>query len=206
MVLFPGALVPLHIFEPRYRQLLSDLSAGPARFGILPPGEDGGLPPPGVIGCEAEIRGVQPLPDGRSNIVVSGERRFRLLAPHPAPTPYAQGRVEWVEDLPDVQIPAEADLDRLRALGARYAQALDTLNDQVFDRTLETAAGPGPLSFAIAALLEWEFAERQRLLETRSATERVVRLLHALPALVASAERRARAHQAAQSNGHGIPA
>jgi len=201
IVLFPGALLPLHIFEPRYRQLLADVSAGDHRFGLLPPGAQGGLPAFGTIGCSALLRGVQPLTEGRANIVVSGERRFRLLAPAQAATPYHQGNVEWIDDLPDVQVPTEAELQRLRTLGERYAVALDTLNDAPLERQLPGAAAE--LSFELAALLEWDFDARQRMLETRSATERVMRLLHALPHLVAAAEQRAALHARARSNGRG---
>jgi Lon protease-like protein len=201
VVLFPGALLPLHIFESRYRQLLADVSAGEHRFGLLPPGKDGELPLPGTIGCAALVRAVQPLPEGRANIVVSGERRFRFLEPAPSTTPYHQGMVEWIDDLPDVQVPSEADLLRLRALGERYAGALSALDDQSVEPELPDRAAE--LSFEVAALLEWDFEARQRLLETRSTTERVVRLLHALPALVARAEQRVLLHSRAKSNGRG---
>jgi Lon protease-like protein len=202
VVLFPGALLPLHIFEPRYQQLLADVSAGDHRFGLLPPGELGGLPAPGTIGSAAIVRAIQPLAEGRANIVVGGERRFRFLEPAPAGTPYHQGVIEWVDDLPDVQIPTEEDLHQLRALGERYAHALHALEDQDFDAVLSATAAE--LSFEVAALLEWEFDARQRLLEIRSATERVVRLLHALPTLVTKAEARAQQHTGARSNGHGV--
>lgn len=202
VVLFPGALLPLHIFEPRYQQLLADVSAGDHRFGLLPPGERGGLPAPGTMGCAALVRAVHILPEGRANIVVSGERRFRFLEPAPAATPYHQGLVEWIDDLTDVQIPTEEDLHQLRALGERYATALNALQDQELPVQLPEQAAE--LSFEVAALLEWEFEARQRLLEIRSATERVVRLLHALPALVLTAEERALLHGRAKSNGHGV--
>jgi Lon protease-like protein len=201
IVLFPGALLPLHIFEPRYQQLLADVSAGDHRFGLLPPGEQGGLPAPGTVGCAALLRGVQPLPEGRANVVVSGERRFRFLEPAPAGTPYHQGIVEWLDDMPDVQIPTEADLHQLRVLGERYANALHALQDQALE--VQLPDHPAELSFEVAALLEWDFEARQRLLEIRSATERVVRLLHALPPLVVKAEERAQLHLRAKSNGHG---
>lgn len=201
VVLFPGALLPLHIFEPRYRRLLADVAADDHRFGILPPGDDGGLPAPGAIGCVARIRGLQPLPDGRSNIVVSGEHRFRYLGPAAADSPYGQGVVERVDDVPDVQIPNHADTDRLHALATRYARALEARNDQPLDRSFSGDAAV--LSFEAAALLEWEFEERQRMLEIRSVSERVARLLHALPALVHAAEQRALLHGQAKQNGHG---
>jgi len=202
IVLFPGSLLPLHIFEPRYRDLLADVTAGEHRFGLLPPGEHGGLPAPGAVGCAALVRAVQPLPEGRANIVVSGERRFRFLEPAPAATAYHQGIVAWLDDLPDVQIPSEAELLRLRALGERYALALHALNDQSLDVRLPVDAAE--LSFEVAALLEWDFEARQRLLELRSATQRVLRLLQALPSLVRKAEERASLHGRAKSNGHGV--
>jgi Lon protease-like protein len=201
IVLFPGALLPLHIFEPRYRRLLDDVTASDHRFGLLPPGEIGELPGPGAIGCVALVRAIQPLADGRSNIVVSGERRFAFLEPAPAATPYRQGLVEWIEDRPDVQIPTAADLTRLRLLAERYALALQALKEQPQD--VELTAAPAELSFEVAALLDWEFEARQRFLEIRSVTERVARLLHALPGLVTTAEDRALAHGRAKGNGHG---
>lgn len=201
VVLFPGALLPLHIFEPRYRRLLADVAADDHRFGILPTGEDGGLPPPGTFGCVARIRGLQPLPDGRSNIVVSGEHRFRYLGPAATDSPYGQGVVERVDDLPDVQVPNHVDTARLHALATRYAAALEARNDQALDRVFSTDAAA--LSFEAAALLEWDYDQLQRMLECRSPNERVARLLHVLPALVHAAEQRARSHGLAKQNGHG---
>jgi uncharacterized protein len=200
-VLFPGALMPLHIFEPRYRQLLADVTAGDRRFGLLPPGVTEELPRAGTVGCEALVRAVWPLPDGRSNVVVGGERRFSFRAPATSTAPYHRGIVDWIEDEPDVQVPTEHEVATLRALAQRYAVALNTINDQAIDH--EFSASAGELTFQAAALLEWDFDARQSLLETRSATVRVTRLLHALPGLVAEAEQRAGAHETAKSNGTG---
>src|SRR2546428_6852425 len=84
IVLFPGAPQPLHIFEPRYRELLADCLAADRRFGIAyvpaeyPPGSEP-LPRAGDVGCVALIQNTQGLPDGRSNILTGGERRFVLV-------------------------------------------------------------------------------------------------------------------------------
>ena len=204
LVLFPHALLPLHIFEPRYRQLLADLSGLPAErrlFGILPPGEGSELPEPGVVGCAARLRGAQRLPDGRANVVVSGERRFSLRAPAPAATPYHQGQVDWLDDEPDVQVPSEAEVALLHHLGERYVRAQHALQDRAIEVDLPREAPA--LSFAIAAFLEWDLEALQRFLEIRSASVRVTRLLAALPTLVGSAEARAVTHTRAQGNGHG---
>ncbi len=202
VVLFPGALLPLHIFEPRYRRLLADVSEHERRFGILPPGEEGGLPRPGAIGCTALVRGVQALPDGCSNIVVSGEERFRLLEPVVANgSPYPRGLVEPVADIAEVQVPSDVEVIRLRALAERYAAALESRTDQFLE--LQFSREVTALSFEAAGLLEWPFEDRQRVLESRSVRERVTLLLHALPALVQAAEQRARVHVRARQNGHG---
>ncbi|HEV8196588.1 MAG TPA: LON peptidase substrate-binding domain-containing protein [Gemmatimonadales bacterium] len=201
VVLFPGAMIPLYIFEPRYRQLLADVSAGDRRFGILPPGVDGGLPDPGAVGCSAMLRGVQALPDGCANIVVSGEERFRFLGAVASDSPYHRGLVEPFGDEVEVQVPSEAELRRLRALAERYAAALESRNDQFLE--LQFSLVPGTLTFQAAALLEWSFEDRQRVLESRSLRERVTLLLHALPALVQTAEQRARIHGQSKQNGHG---
>lgn len=200
-VLFPGALLPLHIFEPRYRQMVADVASGDRRFGLIPPGTTEELPQPGTIGCEALLRAVWPLADGRSNVVVGGERRFAFRAPAISTAPYYSGLVDWIDDEPDVQVPTEEEVATLRALAQRYALALNTINDQAIDHEFSAAASE--LTFQTAALLEWDFEARQSLLETRSATVRVTRLLHALPGLVAAAERRAAAHEAAKGNGAG---
>lgn len=199
-VLFPGALLPLHVFEPRYRALLADVVADDHRFGLLPPGEDGD-PAPGAIGCVARVRAVQPLPDGRSNIVVSGEERFVLDALRPEGRAYLVGEVRELADEADVQVPGPAELAALRALGERYALALATLNG--VEQEPDFSGDPARLSFQVAALLEWDYPAKRRFLEIRSPTERVTRLLHTVPALLASLEARARVHQRASRNGAG---
>src|SRR3989442_1916377 len=81
IVLSPGAPQPLHVFEPRYRQLLADCLAADRRFGIayVPAERDAGvepLPRPGDVGCVAVIRNTQGLPDGRANLLTLGGRPF----------------------------------------------------------------------------------------------------------------------------------
>src|SRR5881227_2092054 len=99
IVLFPGVPQPLHIFEPRYRQLLQDFLAGDRRFGIAyvapdpTPGADP-VPSPGDVGCVALIRSNQPLPDGRSNILTVGERRFVLRSWISSTHPYRVAEIE----------------------------------------------------------------------------------------------------------------
>jgi Lon protease-like protein len=200
VVLFPGSLLPLHIFEPRYRQLVSDCVEGTHRFGIVPTA-DGAEPQPGTMGSVARIRAMQPLPDGRSHIVVSGEERFTLVVLTPTDKPYLVGETEPVVDVADVQLPTATEIETLRGLGERYATALATLEDS--DRDVILSADPGALSFQIAGLLEWDFETKHHFLGLRSATERVTRLLHAIPRMLAGLEARASVHRRAATNGSG---
>lgn len=201
VVLFPGSLLPLHIFEPRYRRMLADCAEGNHRFAIVPPGDGGEPPEPGSLGTVARIRAIQPLPDGRSNIVVSGEERVTLTEVVPGPEPYLTGALASLDDLPDVQVSSDADLAALRGLAERYATALGVIADQ--EREAELSTDAALVSFQVAALVEWDYAAKYRFLGIRSARERVTRLLQALPGLVERAEQRAAVHRRASSNGKG---
>src|SRR5947199_221766 len=105
IVLFPGAPQPLHIFEPRYRQLLQDSLAADRRFGIAyvapdPAPDADPVPSPGDVGCVALIRSNQPLPDGRSNVLTVGERRFVLRCWISSTHPYRVAEIEEFDDDP----------------------------------------------------------------------------------------------------------
>ena len=125
-VLLPGTALPLHIFEPRYRQLTVDLMTGTVpnkRFGViaLAPSQDvevtttAQLQP---VGCAALLRQAERLPDGRFEIVSMGEQRFRLLAVDSSSKPYLLGAIEWAPDTPAV-LPDQLDLrDTIASLAA----------------------------------------------------------------------------------------
>ncbi|MDQ4033095.1 MAG: LON peptidase substrate-binding domain-containing protein [Actinomycetota bacterium] len=102
-VLLPGTSLPLHIFEPRYRQLTVDLVTGavPGRsFGVIAvkQGLETAEETTHDIGCTAVLREARRLPDGRFDIVTRGEKRFRLLDIDQTSAPYLVGSVEWVPD------------------------------------------------------------------------------------------------------------
>jgi Lon protease-like protein len=133
-VLLPGAQLPLHIFEPRYRQLTVDLVTGVVpdkRFGViaLRPSleiEVTKLEQLREYGCSAILRQATRLPDGRFDIVTAGEKRFRLLALDSTSAPYLIGAVEWV---PDTAVPVVAEdalgmlLRNARSAHRRYCHA-----------------------------------------------------------------------------------
>jgi len=125
-VLMPGTSLPLHIFEPRYRQLTVDLVTGTVpdkQFGVIAVREgwapdDDGLRGLHAVGCTAEVRDVRRLPDGRFDIVTRGKRRFRLLDLDAESKPYLMGSVEY---LPDAETPAKPELIRMLSAAARAA-------------------------------------------------------------------------------------
>jgi uncharacterized protein len=132
-VLYPGLLLPLHIFEERYRQLVRDLlanSEGP-RFGVVAIREGRETGVSGVsalypVGCTAVLRQVQKYPDGRYDIVTVGVQRFRLLALDDS-QPYLQGEVELLPE--EAGDPAEAQLAAraVRPAFSGYLRALAAL-------------------------------------------------------------------------------
>src|SRR5688500_6476876 len=103
LVLMPNEVLPLHIFEPRYRQMLNDIELRRNLFGVTNYEEEGPVPdrpPPGGVGCAADVREKSLLPDGRSNILAAGVIRYRLIDYVDLGSPYLVGEVEFFEDEP----------------------------------------------------------------------------------------------------------
>jgi hypothetical protein len=89
-ILFPGAQLPLHIFEPRYRSMIADALAGDRLIGMVQPRDQSEPPALFEIGCLGKIVGADPLDDGRYNIVLEGLGRFRIAREAEVETPYRQ--------------------------------------------------------------------------------------------------------------------
>ncbi len=203
VVLFPGSLLPLHIFEPRYRTLLADVLSGDRRFGVVPLGEDGGPPAAGVVGTTALLRATHALPDGRSNIVVSGESRFQVREYLEEEVPYPTALVEPYEDEPgnpEGELLGDR-LPELTRLAERCADALRGLTDDPLDP--EWASDPARLTFQIAALIGLDRDFKHRFLGMRSAAHRAVLLLELLPGIASDLEGRASIRRGARRNGTG---
>ena len=199
LVLFPGASQPLHIFEPRYRQLLSDCLDQDRRFGIAyaaPDQHADPAPAPGDVGCVAHILTTQALPDGRSDILTTGEQRFVLLEWLPTDRPYRMARVEEFADEPVDS--AEAD-----GIGQDVRRDFLRVMDALEQDPPELPVDPEALSFRVAASLELEAPGKLALLAIRSTTVRLRRLATLLQPLAADAERRAAVRHRARSNGKG---
>jgi len=193
VVLFPGTTMPLHLFEPRYRQLLADVRTGDQRFGLLCsiPGVPEREVPTGRIGSMAEVTEVEMLPDGRANIVVRGVGRFALGGYVEAPTPYHQGTVELVDDGPVTNPVALAvAADELAGHFRRIVKAVDTLRPE---------PGPSPvlsdhpvaLAWQIAAMVDLDFETRVELLASTDPADRVTRLDRVLRKVLPELELRA---------------
>lgn len=206
VVLFPGVPQALHIFEPRYRRMLVDCLAGDRRFGVAyvtPSAADPDpVPAAGRVGCIAHIHHTEQLPDGRSNIVTAGERRFVIEAWLDADRPYRVARVREFAD-------AEEDPVEVALVAAAVRQAFDRLLEALAvlaDGTPEGSELPSDaeeMSFRVAAALDLDPQAKQSLLETRSTLSRLRRLGSLLAALGGDAEQRAVVHRRARGNGKG---
>ena len=207
LVLFPGAPLPLHIFEPRYRQMLAEALDGDRTFGIVyrPESVPERSLPRGHVGCVARVESSETLPDGRSNIVVNGVERFSLDAFVERGTPYHVGEVSGYEDESEPPGPLGELASRVRALFERVGRAARSLADDR-DPLPELPDDPSLLSFGVAALIDLDAPARQRLLASRSPTGRLRELETLLGAAVDAIEARAAVHASAKSNGAGLRA
>jgi Lon protease-like protein len=201
VVLFPGNPLPLLVFEPRYQRLLADCLAADRRFGITPSAPPGELPQPGTVGCVAEVRVNQGLPDGRSNIVVVGGSRFVFSRLLEESLPYLVAWVQTFDDDADTD-PSGEETAALRELFVRYFAGLRELNDTMPEdlTLLEDAVG---LSFQVAGGIECDTGVKQRLLAERSTARRVNALTLLLPVLTSAVETGLKVHRRSHTNGKG---
>jgi Lon protease-like protein len=206
LVLFPGVPLPLHIFEPRYRQMLADIKARDQLFGLSffdATESTGEAPAVGHVGCVAEVTEVQPLPDGRSNILTLGLIRYRLEAYVERNDPYLVGRVRFFEDEEEEAGILDERADEVSKLFMRIARAVRIINDERASLPDLPPTDPERLSFLVAAAMELDTGIKLELLELRSTAERLKRLRDLLARAVPGYEERARIHDVAKGNGHG---
>ncbi len=187
-VLLPGASLPLHIFEPRYRQLTIDLVTGALpgkQFGVVAIREgwspDDGREGLHDVGCTASLREVRRLPDGRFDLQTTGDRRFRLLDVDDSTAPYLVANVEY---LPDDEGDTETDLAPLamaaRAAHRRYCTTAwrqqgggdGDLPAELEDESTVDVADP-VLAHVLAGDCLLPLSDRQELLEQTCPVERL---------------------------------
>ncbi|MCA1629309.1 MAG: LON peptidase substrate-binding domain-containing protein [Acidobacteria bacterium] len=205
-VLFPGVPMPLHVFEERYRRLLSDVRVTNNLFGVsfFDGAEEGGVERPAVghVGCAAEVVEVQPLGDGRSNILTVGVVRYRVVAYVESGEPYLVARVEFFEDEAEDEALLARSAGEVTEVFGRIARAVRALNDDRAALPELSTDEPERLSFLVAAAMEMDNELKQELLELRSGAERLARLSRLLKQVVSGYEERARTHKLAKGNGH----
>jgi Lon protease-like protein len=206
VVLFPGVPLPLHIFEPRYRQMLTDIQLSDNMFGLAyldPSVSENEVPPAGHVGCVAEVTETQTFPDGRSTIMTLGVIRYRIESYVERGDPYLVAEVSYFEDDEEDESRLTATAREVAETFTRIAQAVRTINDERASLPDITDTEPQRLSFLVAAAMEIEADVKQELLELRSTSERLQRLRTMLNIAVKGYEERARIHELAKSNGHG---
>jgi ATP-dependent Lon protease len=206
VVLFPGVPLPLHIFEPRYRQMLLDIRLANNLFGLAyfdPTSAEGETPPVGHIGCVAEVTETQTFPDGRSNILTLGVIRYRIDSYVDSGAPYLVAHVTYFEDDDEDESLLSGASKEVAETFTRIAQAVRTINDERAALPDISNTEPQRLSFLVAAAMEIDADLKQELLELRSTSERLQRLRGMLGIAVKGYEERARIHELAKSNGHG---
>lgn len=160
-VLYPGLHLPLHIFEPRYRAMVSDALARDRRIGMIQPQRPVEGAPLYSVGCLGRIEDVEALADGRFNIVLEGEKRFRVLRELDVATPFRQVDAEFLEETgTDVLAPIERAAFEREARRFADAQGYAVDWDQV--ARLDDVA----LINGVAQIAPFDHAARQALLES----------------------------------------
>ncbi len=175
-VLLPGLPLPLHVFEPRYRQMLADIEAARGGFGIvaLSRGSETSADVDfAKIGTLAEILEKEPYPDGSCDLLTVGSRRFRILDVDSSAKPYLQAQVEWLSE-DDGDLPADLAL-MVTALFGRYSQVLSDVSDR--DRDVELVGDAVRLSYEVAARVQLPVSQRQKLLAMPTAADRLLACL-----------------------------
>lgn len=176
LVLFPGRPLPLHIFEFRYRIMMSTILESDRRFGVLM--WDPSADRVAAVGCCAEIVHYQRLPDDRMKMLTLGQQRFRVLD-MVREKPYLVGLVEWIEDGPtdkDLRDTAK-DVEELLKDVVRLS---GKLMEQEIDLPEDIPSLPRELSFWVASNLYGVAAEQQALLEMEDTAARLEREMEIL--------------------------
>lgn len=190
LVLLPGTPLPLHIFEPRYREMISECLDRKALFGVVRAKEEGVA----EIGCTAEIITVaKKYPDGRLDIVTEGRERFEVMQVSQERS-FLQAEVMYLQDEPEKATVEEiAQAVKLQGEIVELAGSAPASPSQVEDRQL---------SFSLVGPLPLDLDFKQTLLGMRSEAERMQAVISYFEAILPNLRRTVRARQKAGGNGH----
>lgn len=201
VVLYPGAMLPLHIFEERYKAMMQDCLEGDKIFGVTyTDGREGWPPPLDRLGCAAFTLATVPLAEGRMNILTTGVSRYRVLN-YIQEKAYLEGEVEFLQDDPTGDDLTDLT-DSLESIFKRVVQATRTINNSEAEDD-DLPDSPEALSFSIAATLQLPDSQKLELLEMTNTRRRLERLKSLLQSVVGKYEMRAYVHEKAKTNGHG---
>jgi Lon protease-like protein len=203
LVMLPNELLPLHIFEERYRKMLLDIELERDVFGITlyePEANFEERPQSGSIGTVAQVRESDMLPDGRSNILTIGLIRYRLIEYVDEGDSYLKAKVEFFEDEKEDGLDELAD--EVFVVFERMAKAAFKLGGSRGQFPEIQRAEPEPLSFLITAAFNFENEKKQALLEMTSTRERLTTLKEILDKTVVQMEDSSDVYTAAKTNGH----
>jgi uncharacterized protein len=195
VVFFPHTFLPLHVFEPRYRQMLADCLAGGRRLAVvlLKPGWEPdyyGRPPVYAVAGAGEIVEAESLPDGRSNILLRGLGRIRIEREVASPAPYRIARASWIADV--YPSGGEGDLapvvDRLRRLcGELLSQLPEPPPGMLEVMTRRDVAGA--FVDRVSHLLVHDTVERERLLELEDVERRLATVVAVVEVMLGQIKR-----------------
>lgn len=166
-LLFPGMHLPLHIFEPRYRAMVTDSLARDRRIAMIQPKGGGDKPPLFEIGCVGRIADVEALDDGRFNLVLEGLSRFRMLRELEVTTPFRQVEGELIADPADETL-SMAGRAALELESRRFAD----VQGYAVDWNAVTRLDDQNLVNGIAQIAPFDPAAKQALLEADSIADR----------------------------------
>ncbi len=204
-VLFPGAILPLHIFEDRYKAMMRYAIDHGGMFGLsyrtdAQVGRET-LPASGSVGCIAKINAVMPLEQGRMNILSTGLIRYRVAGLRQS-EPFLIAMVETFGD----DLEPGADLSRMvedtEVIATEFLEAAQSLDEPGVPSIQELPEDPEAFSLLIAALLPIDNDAKQTLLELTSTRVRITRLRHYLTRALADFNARIKVQEIAKSNGH----
>lgn len=175
VVLFPGVVLPLHIFEPRYRQMIVDCQQQEQPFGIVLARPDSIhlQEEPYSVGTMAEIRDLNRLEDGRYVLMALGLQRFRILSQH-RQKPYLSGMVELYEDITDPARELDVHLKLAKDLFGTYLDMLlKAANEEDKNIRAHLPTSAEELSYFIAYFLDIQDEQKQHFLELTSTLQRL---------------------------------
>ena len=189
VVLFPGTPLPLHIFEPRYKEMIAECLAHPRVFGVVRTLEQGLA----EIGCTAEIvTVVKEYPDGRLDLVTEGRQRFELLRVNQERA-FLQGEVVMIDD--EAGAAPQKETARAIQLHAELLAIAGARQDL-------SPANPSTMSFYLAGSVPLDLDFKQKLLSLRSEHERLLLLISYFEIVIPKLQRTANAREKAGGNGH----